>query len=84
MFKQGDSSNRQKLNGCSFQQIFTAKFVLVFILTKEDVLLQEFYFKVNKRAQVPLNDGTRDFQNNPLFERSAYFYVKITGDFGRF
>ena len=28
-----------------------------------------------------IENGTWDFQNSPLFERSAYFYVKITGYF---
>ena len=28
--------------------------------------------------------GTRDFQNNSLFERSACFYVTVTGNFGHF
>ena len=31
-----------------------------------------------------LKNGTIGFQNKPLFERSACFYVTITGNFERF
>ena len=38
-----------------------------------------FILKPTKRASVFLKNGTRDFLNSPLFERSAYFYVTISG-----
>ena len=31
-----------------------------------------------------IKNGTRDFQNNPSFERSACFYVTISESFKRF
>ena len=34
-----------------------------------------------ERAQSLLKKGTRDFQNTSPFERSSYFYVKISGNF---
>ena len=37
-----------------------------------------------KRAQILLKNCTRDFQNSSLFERSACFYVTISGKFERF
>ena len=37
-----------------------------------------------KSAQVPLKKCNRDFQNSPAFERSACFYVTISGNFERF
>ena len=33
MFEKGDSSNKQKMNGCFFGS-FTAKFEMFFVLTK--------------------------------------------------
>ena len=58
---------------------FTAKFGLVF-----EVLLRGFILKPTERAQVLLKNGTRHFQNSPPFERSACFYVTITGNFKHF
>ena len=37
-----------------------------------------------ERAKVLLKNGTRDFQNSPPFDRSACFYVTITGNFEGF
>ena len=37
MFEKGDSSNRRKMNGCSFQQVFLAELGLVFVLTQENI-----------------------------------------------
>ena len=45
---------------------FTAKPELVFVLTFENVL-RSFHFKANRK--ILLNNGTRDFQNSPPFER---------------
>ena len=64
---------------------FTAKFGLVFVLTLENaVFLRGFIFKRTERAQVLPKDGTMDFQNSPLFERSACFYVVISENFEHF
>ena len=40
--------------------------------------------KGTERAWVLLKNGTRDFQNSPLFVRSACFYVTISGYFEHF
>ena len=40
-------------------------------------------FKSN-RKRIDSSSGTRDFQNNPPFERSTCFYVTIKGNFQRF
>ena len=37
-----------------------------------------------ERSYVPLKNDTKDFYNNPLFERSGCFHVTITGDFEHF
>ena len=37
-----------------------------------------------ERAKILLKKCTRDFQNRPPFERSACFYVTISGNFERF
>ena len=67
MFEKGDdSSNRQKLNSCSFQQVLIkTKFEPAFVLT---LSLRDFILEPTERAQVFLKKGTRDFQNSPLFE----------------
>ena len=46
--------------------------------------LEGFILKPTERAQVLLKNGTRDFQNSPPIERSACFYVTITGNFEQF
>ena len=43
-----------------------------------------FILKATKRAFFFLKSGTRDFQNNPPFKRSACVYVKISRSFERF
>ena len=48
---------------------------------------KRFFLEVSrsiKRTYVLLKNGTREFQNSPPFERSAYFYVIISGNFERF
>ena len=45
--------------------------------------LTGFILKPAKRAY-RIFLGTRDFQNSSLFERSACFYVTVTGNFGHF
>ena len=57
---------------------FTVKLGLLFVLVLENAFLRGFIFKPTEKAQVLLKNGTRDFQNNPMFERSACFYVTIS------
>ena len=70
------------MNGCSFQQV-SVNLGWFFVLTLEKLLLRSFILKPSERAQVFLNNGNRHFQNNPPFERSACFYVIISGNFER-
>ena len=78
MFEQGDSFIRQKMNDCSFQQLLRQN--LSRCLSKH----RGFIFKPTERAYRFSKHGTRDSQNSPPFERSARFYVTITGNFERF
>ena len=48
------------------------------------LFLRVFILRSTERAQVLLKNDTRDFQNSPPFERSAYFYVTISANFKRF
>ena len=57
---------------------------MVFVLTQENAFFQRFHFKFNRNNTDSSKNGTRDFQNSPPFERSACFYVAITGCFERF
>ena len=57
----------------------TPKLELAFVLTQEGIIL-----KPTERGYVLLKNGTRDFQNRAPFERSACFYMTITGNFDRF
>ena len=59
----------------------TGKFEIVFVLTQESAFS---ILKPTETAQVFLKSGSRDFQNNPPFERWSCFYVKITENFERF
>ena len=58
---------------------FTAKFGLVFVLRLENAFSLRFHFQANRK--ILLKNGTRDFQNSPLFERSTRFYVTISVNF---
>ena len=80
MFEKVDSENEQLLLSASF----TAKFQLVFALTLENDFSQRFHFKANKNSVGSSKNGTWDFQNSSLFERSTCFYVTISGNFERF
>ena len=60
VFKQVDSSNRQKMDGCFFQH-FTAKCKMDFVLTQERTSSQRFYFKT-KRTYVPLKNVLGTFK----------------------
>ena len=53
---------------------FYGRTCLGFVLTVENAFSQRFLFKDNRKY-------TRDFQNSPPFERSACFYVRISGNF---
>ena len=59
-----------------FSVTFTAKLELVFISTFENAFFRVFILKPTERAKVVLKNATRDFQNNPPFERSACFVWK--------
>ena len=48
---------------------------------RKTLFLRGFVLKQAERAQPLLKNGTRDFQNSLPFERSACFYVTITGNF---
>ena len=73
------------MNGCSFQQSFTAKFGLVFVLTLENAFSYRFHFiKATEGTEILLKNGTRYFQNSSPFKKSACFCVKISGNFERF
>ena len=43
--------------------------------TGKRFFLRGFILKPTERAKVLLKNGTRDFQNSPLFERLVCFYV---------
>ena len=63
---------------------FTGNFELVFVLTLENTFFRGLILKPTEKAYILLKKGTRDFQNSPPFERSACFYVTISGNFERF
>ena len=46
--------------------------------------LGSFIFRPTETTWVLLNIDTRNFQNSSPFEREAYFYVTITGNFEQF
>ena len=48
------------------------------------LFLRGFILKPIERVEVPLKNGTRDFQNSFPLERSACFYMTIKGNFERF
>ena len=84
MFEKYDYQVDSKNEWLRLPASFTAKFGLVFVLTLEKCFLRGFILKPPKRAQIPLKNGTRDFQNSHPFERSVCFYVKIWKHFERF
>ena len=57
---------------------FMAKFGLIFVSTLENTFFRGFILKPTERAWVLLKNGARDFQNSPLFERLACFYLLIS------
>ena len=52
-------------------------------LRHEKAYLWMFLFTVN-RKNIHSFEKVRDFQNNPQFKKSKFFYDTITGDFKRF
>ena len=72
------------MNGCSFQQVQWQNLGCFLSQHRETRFLRGFISKPTERAQVFLKNSTMDFQNSPLFERSACFYVTITGNVERF
>ena len=60
---------------------FTAKYQLVYVLTQEKTFYIGLILKPTEKVWVLLKSGTREFQNSPLFERVACFYVTISGNF---
>ena len=80
MIHQIDSKNEWLLLPVSF----TAKFMLVFVLSLENTFSERFHFNANRKSIGSSKTGTRDFQNSTPFERSAYFAVTVSKDFKRF
>ena len=72
-----DSKNEWLLLSASF----TAKCWLVFVLTLENSFSYRFHFKTNRKNIGSFKNGIRGFQNSHPFERSACFYVTISGNF---
>ena len=75
-----DSSSRLKMNGCSFQQVLRQN-LSCFLSENRKMIFLSFILNPTERAQVYLKYDSRDFQNYSPFERSAYFYVTIPGNF---
>ena len=72
------------MNGCSFQQVLRENLGSFLFQPWKTLFLRDFILKPSERALILLKNGTRDFQNNPPFERPACFYVTISGNFERF
>ena len=84
MFEKFDPLNRSKNEWLFLSASFTAKFELVFVLTLGNVFSKRFDFKANRKNMIFLKSNTRNFQKTPPFERSACFYMTISGNFERF
>ena len=70
-----------EMNGCYFQQVLQQNLGWFLSEHRKTVFLRGFILKPTQKAQVLLENYTRDFQNNPLFKRLICFYVKISGNF---
>ena len=81
MLQQNDSSNKWKMNGCSFHQLPLQKLGWFLYQHRKTLCLRGFILKPRERAWILLQNGTRDFQNYPPFEISACFFVTTTGSF---
>ena len=64
MFKQGDTSSRQKMGDSFFQRILWQ--------TQESTSSYRFYFKVDRTTYVLLKTGTTDFKNSPPFQTGMF------------
>ena len=84
MFQNCDYQIDSKNGWLFLSASFTAKAELVFVLTLKNAFPQRFYFEANIKTIGSSKTPTRDFQNRPLFQRQACFYVTVSGDFGRF
>ena len=84
MFEKFDPLNRSKNEWLILSASFTAKFELVFVLTLGNVFSKRFDFKANRKNMIFLKSNTRNFQKTHPFERSACFYMTISGNFERF
>ena len=84
MFEKFHSSNRQKNEWLLLSASFTVKFEMVFASRQGNVFSQIFHFNVNRKRIRSSEKGTRDFNNSFPFERSACFYVIISGNFQGF
>ena len=71
------------MNGCSSPQVLRQNLGWFLSEHWDTLFLRGFNLKPTERAMILLQNGTRDFQNSPLFERSACFYVTISGNFER-
>ena len=82
MICQIDSKNEWLL----LSTTFTTKLELFFVLTFENTFytFYTFHFKANRKSIGSSKNSTRDFQNSLPFEKSACFYVTVTGNFKRF
>ena len=63
---------------------FTAKLELVSVSTFKTTFSKSFHFKANRKSIGCSKKRSRDFQNSPLLERSACFYVTISESFKHF
>ena len=84
MLAKGDSSNRKKKNGCSFQQVLRQNLSWFLSEHRKTLFLRGFTLNPTEKAKFFQKNGTTDFQNSPPFEVSTYFYVTITGNFESF
>ena len=71
------------MNGCSSPQVLLQNLGWFLSEHWETPFLRGFILKPTERAIILLQNSTRDFQNSPPFERSACFYVTISGNFER-
>ena len=63
---------------------FYGKICVGFCPTTGKHLFSELHFKANRESIGSSKKWYQDFQNNPSFQRSACFYVAISGNFKRF
>ena len=83
MFKKGNSSKRQNMNGWFCPEVLQQNLSL-FFLTQENAFSWNFHLKSNRKSIGSCKNSIRDFQNSPPFERSACLYVTVTGNFENF